>query len=48
MVGFQDMNLDGRTDIITARANLPVITKKGKGELLWLEQPALNQSQGPW
>ena len=43
-----DMNGDGRKDVITARSVLPVITKKGRGELLWLEQPASGQASSKW
>jgi len=37
MTETYDMNNDGRLDVLTARATLPIISKKGHGELLWLE-----------
>jgi len=40
-----DLNGDGRKDFITARSN----AKKGKGELVWLEQPEDGLDSGePW
>lgn len=38
-VEWHDMNNDGRLDIVTARANKPVIGQTS-AEMLWLEQPA--------
>lgn len=38
-VTWADINGDGRLDILTARANKPLLGG-GKGEILWLEQPA--------
>jgi hypothetical protein len=38
-VTWEDMNNDGKLDIITARANKPMFGG-GKGEIIWLEQPA--------
>lgn len=43
---FFDVNGDGRDDIITARASKPLLGG-GRGELVWLEQPA-DATQVPW
>ena len=42
------MNLDGRMDIITARAKSDLVTGRFKGELVWLEQPAQNPLGDSW
>eukprot|EP00051_Salpingoeca_urceolata_P014863 m.189660 g.189660 ORF g.189660 m.189660 type:complete len:421 (+) comp18212_c0_seq5:173-1435(+) len=42
-----DINLDGRLDLLTARASKPVFGSSG-GELLWLEQPASNPFSAGW
>jgi hypothetical protein len=39
---WQDMNGDGKLDVVAARAEEPLIPiSKPKGELIWLEQPAV-------
>lgn len=38
---FEDMNGDGRLDIVTARGTKPIMSD-GQGELVWLEQPSKN------
>lgn len=48
MVAWRDMNGDGRLDALTARAHKPLLGT-GRGELLWLEQPADSPlASAPW
>ena len=48
-VVFRDMNLDGKMDIITARATKPILVGHTAGQLLWLEQPSSNPLENvPW
>ena len=48
-VVFHDMNLDGKMDIITARATKPILFGHTAGQLLWLEQPSSNPLENvPW
>ena len=42
-----DMNNDGKLDVLTARANKPIIGAS-KGELLWLEQPNEKPLENSW
>ena len=47
---WRDMNNDGKLDLVTARASVnPLEGKKGKGELVWFEQPSSDPlTSVPW
>jgi len=47
---WNDMDGDGKLDIVAARATVPMTSgAKPEGELLWLKQPAINATNGsPW
>ncbi|KAK7105821.1 uncharacterized protein [Littorina saxatilis] len=48
LVLWRDMDQDGDADVLTCRAQKPIIGSS-KGELLWLENPGSTQKQtGPW
>lgn len=47
MAVWEDLNGDGRLDLLTARATKPLFGA-GSGEMLWLEQPASNPLSGSW
>uniref|UniRef100_A0A7S4NQU5 VCBS repeat-containing protein n=1 Tax=Paramoeba aestuarina TaxID=180227 RepID=A0A7S4NQU5_9EUKA len=48
MVEWRDVNLDGRMDIISARAKSDLVSGTFQGELIWLEQPKSNPLGGAW
>ena len=46
-VAFKDVDMDGYTDIVTGRANVPLVHDP-QTELVWLKNPGQMNITGPW
>ena len=44
---FRDMDLDGHIDVVTGRANVPLISNP-QTQLVWLRNPGNSTIKGPW
>ena len=44
---FKDMDGDGHIDIVTGRANVPIVGKS-TSQLIWLKNPGKSTITGPW